>query len=203
MFYLRHIEDLAEDMAGVGNAKKYLAKLAIPVVEGYYDQGAVDAIEAEPETTNIGKKAKLAWTLAETDGVGAMKHVLDRVNLDLVRHLHRRVSYVTVRNKAGKRRSAKVHTSSYMGTRSGRALFRLTGFLDPLSPSHYMLLCYDGPIAWAIKKTEAKTLYEEAKKKKGTVATLPSKQPPYGTMLVRLSAEDSQWLLTSPRRFDL
>jgi len=112
-FSLKTVEDLAEvqDMT-VAEAKKHLQKLNVPVIGGYYDQGSLDAIQSEPKGTNIGKKAKNFWTLAPTDGVGAFKACLDKVDLDMTRHLNRRGNWLWVRNARKHRREIKVYTTS-------------------------------------------------------------------------------------------
>ncbi len=209
-FQLRHVDDLAEEVGGKAKAQKALAACGVRVVNGYYDQGAIDAMEAEPKTTNIGKKARNAWTLAETDGVGAIKHCVDKTGLDLVRHLYHSTNYVTLRNKRGKRRQLKVYSSSRARTQYQIARFSITGFLSETAPSHYLFVCYEGPIAWTIDRRKLVAIHRKCKSNGGSLADgygfhIPKDQLSHkaGKLVLALEAADEEFLFVRPSQVGL
>lgn len=208
-FELRHIDDLAEEVGGLTKARKLLKDAGINVVGGFYDHGAVQALFAEPSESNIGARKKNKWTIAETDGIGAIKHVLDRVDLDIVRHLYHSTNYLTVRNAKGRRRHLKVYSTAYMQVRSERASFTLTGYLSPDAPNYYLLVCYDGPIAWAVKRRELVEIDKVIRKQGfyndlgGWSQSQRNGEHPHGQIQARLGAVHVEWLLADKRRLDL
>ena len=82
-FRLRALEDLVEELGTQAKAIALLKEAGAALVHGMFDQGALDAFNAEPKTTNVGKSSKTAFTVAPTDGVGAFKAVLDPLELDV------------------------------------------------------------------------------------------------------------------------
>lgn len=200
-FQLRHVEDLAEDLGGKAKAQRVLAASGVRIVNGYYDHGAIEALNAEPKATNIGKKTRNAWTLAETDGIGAIKHCLDKAGLDLVRHLYHSTNYVTVRNKRGQRRQLKVYSASRTRTQYQIARYSITGFLPSTAPAHYMFICYEGPIAWVIDRRKLMSVHAQCKKNGGYLPdgfgfNIPKSKLTHktGVLCLSLEAADEEFL---------
>jgi hypothetical protein len=206
-FQLRHIDELADEL-GKSKAQRTLDDAGIRIINGYYDHGALDALRHEPKATNIGKRSKGIWTLAETDGVGAMKAVLDRVNLDIVRHLYHSTNYLTVRNKRGKRRQVKVYSTSRARTQWQIARFSCSGFLDSTAPSYYMFICYEGPIAWTLSQRQLIAIHKKCKAQGGRASDgfhIPKSKLGHkrGMLHLSLEAGDEQYLLTSAKQLGL
>lgn len=64
------------------------------------------------------------------------------------------MNYLTVRNAKNNRRTMKVYTRARMGLVDKFATFAIRGFLRKDAPKHYMLLSFEGPIAWVISRDE-------------------------------------------------
>ena len=209
-FSLRTVDDLAEAQSiSVADTKKYLAKRQVPIIGGYFDQGALDAVESEPKGTNIGKAAKNLFTLAGTDGVGAMKHTLDKVDLDIVRHLTRRGNLLTLRNKDKHRRQVKVYTTQRSTGSWSCSTFSMRGFLktDGSQPDYYMFICFQGPVAYALSRKQLVALYRKVKKSAAAsdMCRIPKalKDHPNGALSLYLSPDQESYLLTSSKQLGL
>jgi hypothetical protein len=160
-FQLRHIDDLAEELGSAAKAKSALVSADVRVINGFYDHGALEAVFAEPKATNVGRAKKNLFTLSETDGIGAIKHCLDKVDLDIVRHLYHGTNFITARNAKGKRRRMKVYSASRTRTQWQIAYFQCTGFLDHRNPGYYLFVCYEGPIAWAMSRNDLIAMHKK------------------------------------------
>lgn len=151
---MQSVRDLAAVVGGMPEARALLAQAGISAVGDLYDSSALEAMRREPLNTNIGRKKKDRFTLAETDGIGAMKAVCDAADLDIVRHVYCGMNYLTVANAKKQRRVVKVYTRARMGLIEKHADFTICGFLREDAPKYYMLMCFEGPIAWVIKQTD-------------------------------------------------
>lgn len=167
MFKLRSFEELAEELGSPAKATALLKEAGAPLVHGMFDQGALDAMSAEPSVSNTGKKTKNSWTIAATDGLGAIKSVIDELDLDIVRHVYRGTNYITVRNARNQRAQLKVYCIGHAHPRTGNATFNLTGFLREGSAQFYMLMSFEGPQAWILSRTQAHALHKAAVKAGG------------------------------------
>lgn len=209
-FRLRHIDDLTDEVGTKQKAEELLRAADIRVVNGFFDDGALHAVFAEPKATNIGRKAKDRWTIAETDGIGALKAVLDRVGLDIVRHLYHATNYLTVRNGKGRRRRCKVYSASRTHTQWQVAKYSVTGFLDPTQPSYYLFICYEGPIAWALSRQQLRTLHTRCLENEGVHPQVPNVSIPVkkmahprGCLSIGLEASDERYLLQAAKQLGL
>jgi hypothetical protein len=153
-FELRNLEDLAEELGGMAAAKKELRSRGVQVWEGCYNHGAYKAYEVEPKRSNIGRSKTAFSTLAESDGLGAIKHLMDALNLDIVLHQYHRTNWVTLRNAENKRTSVKVYVTQRYANQNGRANFSPSGFLSPYASGHYMFVCFEGPRAWVASRRD-------------------------------------------------
>lgn len=217
MFRLRSIDELAEECGSLAKATALLKEAGTPVIFGMYDSGALIALQNEPQQTNVGKKTKAAWTLAPTDGLGAIKALVDPLELDIVRHLYRRTNYVTLRNSSNKRQQVKVYCINSANPQSGNASFSLTGFLREGSSAYYLLVCFDGrgaeeeetvngPRAWALSRAQAQTMHRAAVKSGGESGGAKvgreSLDDLNGRMRLTLGT-DSQFALTEAKQLGL
>lgn len=208
-FKIRKVEELAEDEGKTVKATlAWLAKMGVPVIDQFYDQGALDAIAKEPKTSNIGKAVKNAFTLAPTDGVGAMKACADLVDLDITRHHTRRTHYLTLRNKKGHRRICKVYTTARAATDAAVSTFNLRGFLDPKEvASHFLFVCYDGPVMWALSRKQLAALHKVAKEKAAStdIARIPKRFRSHktGALTLYLDPGIEKYVLSSAAQLSL
>lgn len=209
-FQLKTLEAHAEEHGQtVTELKTELGKLGINHVGGYFDVGALEAVLAEPGTTNIKAKKKDRWTIAETDGIGAIKHVADKANLDIVRHVTRHSQFVTFRNSKGGRRQVKVYTTQRARGEFVTARFTLRGFLDTdrQQPSHFLFMCYQGPIGWILSHKQLIALHAKVLKRpeSSEIASIPRKlrSHPTGAIHLFLDAGEESLLFTSAKQIGL
>jgi hypothetical protein len=209
-FQLRHIDDLAEELGSAAKAKSALVSADVRVINGFYDHGALEAVFAEPKATNVGRAKKNLFTLSETDGIGAIKHCLDKVDLDIVRHLYHGTNFITARNAKGKRRRMKVYSASRTRTQWQIAYFQCTGFLDHRNPGYYLFVCYEGPIAWAMSRNDLIAMHKKCLKHGGYLEgdfgfSIPKSKLSHktGTLRCSFEAADETHLLTSKRQLGL
>lgn len=205
-FRLRALEDLVEELGTQAKATALLKEAGAALVHGMFDQGALDAFNSEPKTTNVGKSSKSAFTIAPTDGVGAFKAVLDPLELDIVRHLYLRSNFLTVRNAKRQRAQLKVYCISSGHPRTGNASFTLNGFLREDAPQYFMLIVFDQVRAWVMSKQQAQLLHKATVKAGGKTDTATVKKADLddlnGRMRVTLGME-SDYLLTSAKQLGL
>lgn len=206
MFKLRRVDDLAEELGSLTKAMAALREAGVLPMFGMYDVGALDALQAEPKQSNIGKNAKNTWTLSPTDGIGAIKAVLDPLDVDIVRHLYRRTHYITIRNGAGKRQQVKLYCVNSKHPKSGNASFSMTGFLRETSAAYYMMMCFEGPTAWALSRGQATAMHKAALKNGGEgvgVRIGPEAMEDLNGRMRVTFAPDSQYLLTEAKQLGL
>jgi hypothetical protein len=179
-FDLRYVEQLAEELGGLGKAQSKLREYGIPIWGDLYNHGAYKAIKAEPPRRNSGKTTHEFSTLAETDGLGAFKKICDRLELDIVLHMYSRTNWLTLRNAEGKRNMLKVYVSQWDGNSQGETAYTISGFRLPSAPEHYLCVSFESVRAWVITSSELRKLHANAartkdkKTKKGlTSAVLP------------------------------
>jgi len=206
MFKLRSINDLAEELGSLAKATAALKEAGISPMFGMYDMGALEALANEPKQTNVGKSAKNSWTLAPTDGLGAIKAVLDPLEVDIVRHLYRRSNYITVRNGNGKRQQLKLYCINSKNPKTGNASFTMTGFLRETSAPYYMLMSFEGPTAWVLSRAQAAALHRAALKNEGIGVNVrvgrEAMEDLNGRMRVTMTS-DSQYLLSEAKQLGL
>ena len=199
-----HAEDTGKTLSEV---KAELGKLGISHIGGFFDFGALEAALAEPNTTNIKAKKKDRWTIAHTDGIGAIKHVADNVNLDIVRHLTRHSQFVTFRNAKGQRRQVKVYTTQRARGEFVTARFTLRGFLSENHPSHYLFMCYEGPRGWVMSHKQLVALHTKVLKRPDSseIASISrkSRSHPTGAINLFLDAGEEALLFTSAKQIGL
>lgn len=208
---IRHLDDLVMESGSKKRARELIREAAACTYGDYYDHSAVQSLRSEPQTSNLGRAKKDQWTLSPGEGVGAIKHLLDGAGLDLVRHVYNGQNSITVRNAGGRRRHAKVYTTSRMTVRSPqRARFTLTGYQHAEAPRYYLLLSFDGPIAWVIKRRDLLKQHEEIKAKGFVDDGVGGYSIPRscwdhknGRMVLYLGVETHGKLLLNSRRFDL
>lgn len=166
-FELRSVDELAELLGGMAVAKRELKKRGVPLWEGMYNHGAYTAFEAEPKRSNLQEETKRFSTLAETDGFGAMKNLLDRIGLDITLHQYHRTNWLMLRNMEGARQHVKVYVTQRFANRHGRASFVASGFMTPQAPAHYMFVCFEGPRAWVMSRRKLTHWYNKVFRKNG------------------------------------
>jgi hypothetical protein len=166
-FEMRAVDELAELLGGVAAAKKELKKRGVQVWEGMYNHGAYTAFEAEPKRSNLNGPKKELSTLAETDGLGAMKSLLDSIGLDITLHQYHRTNWLMLRNAEGSREHVKVYVTQRFANRHGRASFVASGFLTPQASAHYMFVCFEGPRAWVMSRRKLTYWYNKVFRKNG------------------------------------
>jgi hypothetical protein len=183
-FQLREVKDLAEELGSLAEARAKLKLRGIEIWDGYYNHGAYLAVDSEPDTTNIRKSIKKYWTLAPTDGVGAIKHLIDAIGLDITLHQWHQTNWVMVRNERGQRQQVKVYSTQRYTNRHGRANFGVSGFLTPQAPAYYMFVCYEGPRAWVVPRKQLIGLHKQCFNRRGKDLrhhiTKPTKDDPEG-----------------------
>lgn len=177
-FELREVEDLAETLGSDAIAHKELKRRGIPVWDGLYNHGAFVAFDHEPRRTNIASKNKAYWTMAETDGLGSIKAILDKLDLDIALHQYHRTNWITARNSVGKRTQLKVYVTQKYLNRNERAAFTLSGFLKPSAPDYFMCVCFQGSRAWVVSKKRLKGLHSKVFDKHGEFIVQSIKKGP-------------------------
>lgn len=160
-FKPRHLDDLAEEVGGVSKAKALLKTADAVLVGSWYDHGALEAMFAEPKRSNIDKKEKCFSTIAETDGIGAIKKLLDVVSLDITRHVYRGSNSMVLRNASGKRRHVKVLTASRYTIGAKRAQFSVGNVFGDSGSQYYLFVCFDGPVAWVLRKSAVQQILQK------------------------------------------
>lgn len=166
-FEMRAVDELAEQLGGVAAAKRELKKRGVLIWEDMYNHGAYQAYESEPKRTNLNANKKEFSTLAETDGFGAMKGLLDKIGLDITLHQYHRTNWLMLRNSQGARQNVKVYVTQRFTNRHGRATFTASGFLTPQAPNYYMFVCFEGPRAWVISRRKLSFWYNKVFRKNG------------------------------------
>jgi hypothetical protein len=207
-FLLRKLDDLAEERTqSPAQVKRYLDKLSIPSVGGYFDQGALEAVEAEPKCSNIKSASKDKFTIAPTDGIGAMKAILDKANVDIVRHLCRKANFLTVRNSHGHRQQVKVYCTQHARGEWKTATFSVRGFLRQEQADHFMFICFQGPIAWGMSRKQLIALHSKVKKSANAsdVCRIPKglAAHPTGALTLYLDPSQEAYLLTNQKQIGL
>lgn len=207
-FRLKSIEVHAEDTgATVKEARLALEKAGVSHVGGYFDEGALLAISAEPTLTNIATTKKNLWTIADTDGIGAIKHVADKVNLDIVRHMTRHSQFVTFRNARGFRKQVKVYTTQRARGDLFSARFSLRGFLRPDVPTHYLFMCYQGPLGWVLSHKQLIALHTKVTRKPDSSeiahVSRALRSHPSGAITLFLDSGAESLLFTSAKQLGL
>lgn len=160
MFELRRVVQLAEEVGGMTAAKRMLAEAGVPIMDGLYNHGALEAVKLEPATTNIGSANKAMWTLAENDGLGAVKRLMDRLDLDITHHQYHHTNWIVLRNAEGRRQQVKMYCSARSTRRNGAVYFGVSGFLGE-GPPLYLFMCYQGPMAWVMTRRDLMSLHRK------------------------------------------
>ena len=208
-FQLKKVDALAEELGkSVPDTLKFLAQHYVPHRGGFFDQGALDSVMAEPKLTNIKTKTKNSFTLSPTDGLGAMKHVLDGANLDITRHLTRRANFLTVRNARGHRTQIKVYTTQRTHGEYDTATFSMRGFLaESDAVRYFMFICYEGPIAWVLSRKQLLALYTKVQKSptSSDICRIPKLHAahPTGAITLYLDPGQEAYLLTKASQLGL
>lgn len=208
-FELKTVDELAEEEGkSVKATKAYLAKMGVREIGGYFDAGSLEAIKREPKLSNTGKKVKSNFTLAPTDGLGAMKHCIDMVNLDITRHMTRRTHYLTLRNGKGRRSTVKVYTTHLASTDEAVSRFTLTGFLNAGElATHYVFICYKGPLMWALSRKQLVALHQSVKAAPASsdLARIPKNKGshPTGCMMLYLDPGIEKYVLTNAKQLGM
>lgn len=153
-FELRDIKDLAEELGSEPKARAELRRRGIDLFNGMYNHGAFSAVDLEPKRSNIKSKDKSQSTLAECNGVGAVKYICDKIGLDLTLHEDRQANWYMVRNGKGLHRYFKCYSAQRYANRAERAQFQTSGFLTADAPQYYMFVCYQGPRAWVATRKQ-------------------------------------------------
>lgn len=208
-FSLRKVEDLAEELGKTPKqVQQLLASKQVPVKGGYFDAGALESVNKEPDVTNIKAKSKDKFTMSPTDGIGAMKAVLDKANVDITRHMQRRANYLTCRNAKGQRQQIKVYTTQRARGDWHTATFNLRGFLSEGEPAtHFMFICYEGPIAWILSKKQLAALHAKVKKAASAsdMCRIPKqhRSHPHGALTLYLDPSQENYLLSKAGQIGL
>ena len=202
---LRNITELETEI-GRQKAKSLLKQAGVEIDRDMYDHSALASFMNEPNVSNIGKDKKNLFTLSDTDGLGALKSMLDKVDLDIVRHEYVGQNYITVRNAAGKRQRCKLYTTSSEGE---RFIFAISGFEKETAPKYYMLAALKGGLVWVLKREDLRKIMK-AVRETGFYTNMggwscPSKKRNHegGHLRAQLYHEHVSWLLNSPKRLGL
>jgi hypothetical protein len=168
-FQLRDVKELAEEVGGSAKAKALLSKAGLHVMDGFYNHGAFEAItHYEPTESNIGRSATSSalWTISPHDGIGAIKSLIDKLNLDITHHQYHQTNYVVLRNKRKQRLQVKIYSTAYYCSRHERARFSVSGFTTNMAPPVYMFACFQGPVAWVVTRKQLASIHNKCWKSK-------------------------------------
>ena len=212
MFQLRKFNDLVEEMGSATKAHARLKAAGEVVRNGYYDHGALDALDYMPKVTNIGKSSKHFFTLSPTDGIGAIKEKVEAADLDLHRHLPATHS-LQLRNKKLQLQTVKLYQRNYASNGRFAASFSVTGFLRDTAPEYYLCVCYEAEEEYANVWALNKPLLTAAHKRAVAAGGIHQKAPQFrvgkdhlddlnGRMQVICRPDDNN-ILTTASQFGL
>lgn len=150
--------DLKMKLPGV---KQILADLGVTIIDGYYDHSRYESALNEPSWL---RNKRREWSLSHTTGLGAVKHLLDPLKVNIVAHDFRGPNnYITIETANRKRYWCKLcfRNSWAKCTTKEVASFFVRGFNEEFVPEHYLLMCVEGNLAWHFSRDFLRKSWDE------------------------------------------
>lgn len=174
---LRTVDDFAEEVGGKAVAKQMLSDRGIRVISGFFDDRRLQAAFSEPRWLRDRRKG---WSLSHTSGLGAVKHWMDPLKINIVEHECRGSQWLMLQGPSGSRNFVKMYYKGRLSARGTAARFEIRNFLRENAPTHFLCTSFEGPHLWAITTKELTKRWHDLQKAKQFAIDSNGFSIPYG-----------------------
>jgi hypothetical protein len=195
----------AKQVGGKKEARRVLRQEGIKVIAEMFDPQMLEAAHNTPLWLS---KTRRSWGLSHTTGLGAVKHELDPLKINITQHVCRGPQWLMLQGPSNRKTFVKMYYKGALSARSGTAHYRITNFLRDNAPDYYLCACFEGPHLWAIS---AKVLKKKWDNIRATAANaIPGFRIPVGregheggVLTITFRVDKADYVLDAPAKLGL